>query len=82
MMRALDPEPLALPKPDGIVNVLIDPISGLRADSPARTRWSCRRARLGARGSAPLRIRRGRRRRADQAAAEELDGSACLKISG
>jgi penicillin-binding protein 1B len=32
MMRALDPEPLALPKPDGIENVLIDPISGLRAD--------------------------------------------------
>src|SRR6266850_75336 len=32
MMRSLDPEPLALPKPDGIENVLIDPISGLRAD--------------------------------------------------
>jgi penicillin-binding protein 1B len=32
MMRSLDPEPLALPKPDGIENVLIDPASGLRAD--------------------------------------------------
>jgi len=32
MMAALDPEPLALPKPDGIENVLIDPGSGLRAD--------------------------------------------------
>jgi penicillin-binding protein 1B len=32
MMAALDPEPLALPKPDGIENVLIDPQSGLRAD--------------------------------------------------
>src|SRR5712691_3351204 len=32
MMAALDPEPLALPKPDGIESVLIDPSSGLRAD--------------------------------------------------
>jgi penicillin-binding protein 1B len=32
MMAALDPEPLALPKPDGIESVLIDPGSGLRAD--------------------------------------------------
>src|SRR5438552_10820345 len=32
MMAALSPEPLALPKPDGIENVLIDPESGLRAD--------------------------------------------------
>jgi penicillin-binding protein 1B len=32
MMAALNPEPLALPKPDGIENVLIDPASGLRAD--------------------------------------------------
>src|SRR6266852_1526297 len=32
MMAALAPEPLALPKPDGIENVLIDPQSGLRAD--------------------------------------------------
>jgi penicillin-binding protein 1B len=32
MMAALAPEPLALPKPDGIENVLIDPHSGLRAD--------------------------------------------------
>jgi penicillin-binding protein 1B len=32
MMAALDPEPLALPKPDGIEQVLIDPQSGLRAD--------------------------------------------------
>ncbi len=32
MMAALDPEPLALPRPDGIENVLIDPQSGLRAD--------------------------------------------------
>ena len=32
MMAALAPEPLALPKPDGIENVLIDPESGLRAD--------------------------------------------------
>jgi penicillin-binding protein 1B len=33
LMAALDPEPLALPKPEGIENVLIDPQSGLRADS-------------------------------------------------
>ncbi len=32
MMAALAPEPLALPKPEGIENVLIDPESGLRAD--------------------------------------------------
>ncbi len=32
MMAALAPEPLALPKPEGIENVLIDPQSGLRAD--------------------------------------------------
>ncbi len=32
LMAALNPEPLALPKPDGIENVLIDPQSGLRAD--------------------------------------------------
>ena len=32
MMAVLNPEPLALPKPDGIENVLIDPQSGLRAD--------------------------------------------------
>src|SRR5438128_1372048 len=32
MMAALAPEPLALPKPDGIETVLIDPESGLRAD--------------------------------------------------
>ncbi len=33
MMAALDPEPLALPKPDSIENVWIDPQNGLRADS-------------------------------------------------
>ena len=33
LMAALDPEPLALPKPDGVESVLIDPQSGLRADS-------------------------------------------------
>ena len=32
LMAGLDPEPLALQKPDGIENVLIDPASGLRAD--------------------------------------------------
>ncbi len=32
LMAALDPEPLVLPKPDGIESVLIDPQSGLRAD--------------------------------------------------
>ena len=32
MMASLDPEPLALAKPEGIENVLIDPSSGLRAD--------------------------------------------------
>jgi penicillin-binding protein 1B len=33
LMAALDPEPLALPKPDGIESVVIDPQSGLRADA-------------------------------------------------
>jgi penicillin-binding protein 1B len=33
IMGALAPEPLALPKPDGIENVRIDPASGLRADA-------------------------------------------------
>src|SRR5262249_32899955 len=32
LMAALNPEPLAIPKPDGIENILIDPASGLRAD--------------------------------------------------
>jgi penicillin-binding protein 1B len=32
MMAALRPEPLALPKPDSIESVLVDPASGLRAD--------------------------------------------------
>jgi len=32
-MASLDPEPLALPKPEGVENVLIDPQSGLRADA-------------------------------------------------
>jgi len=32
LMAALDPEPLALSRPDGIETVLIDPQSGLRAD--------------------------------------------------
>jgi penicillin-binding protein 1B len=32
MMASLNPEPLALAKPEGIENVLIDPQSGLRAD--------------------------------------------------
>jgi penicillin-binding protein 1B len=32
VMAALDPEPLALPKPDNIEHVTIDPQSGLRAD--------------------------------------------------
>jgi penicillin-binding protein 1B len=31
-MASLQPEPLALSKPDGIEEVLIDPQSGLRAD--------------------------------------------------
>jgi penicillin-binding protein 1B len=31
-MAALQPEPLALPRPEGIESVLIDPQSGLRAD--------------------------------------------------
>ena len=30
MMAALDPEPLALPKPDGVEVVAIDPQTGLR----------------------------------------------------
>ena len=33
LMAALDPEPLAPPRPDGIELVLIDPGSGLRADA-------------------------------------------------
>jgi penicillin-binding protein 1B len=33
LMAALHPEPLALPRPEGIEHVLIDPASGLRADS-------------------------------------------------
>src|SRR5689334_5454580 len=33
LMASLDPEPLALPKPDDIENVLIDPASGLLADA-------------------------------------------------
>ena len=33
MMAMLDPEPLALAKPDGVETVLIDPESGLRADA-------------------------------------------------
>ena len=32
LMASLNPEPLDLPRPDGIENVLIDPASGLRAD--------------------------------------------------
>jgi penicillin-binding protein 1B len=32
LMAALQPEPLALPRPEGIESVLIDPQSGLRAD--------------------------------------------------
>jgi len=32
LMASLEPEPLALPKPEGIEQVLIDPQSGLRAD--------------------------------------------------
>jgi penicillin-binding protein 1B len=32
LMAALNPEPLAQPRPDGIESVLIDPQSGLRAD--------------------------------------------------
>ncbi len=35
LMASLHPEPLALPRPEGIENVLIDPQSGLRAD------WAC-----------------------------------------
>ena len=33
MMAALDPEPLALPKPETVEHVWIDPQTGLRADS-------------------------------------------------
>jgi len=33
LMASLDPEPLVPPRPDGIETVLIDPESGLRADS-------------------------------------------------
>jgi len=32
LIASLSPEPLAIPRPDGIENVLIDPASGLRAD--------------------------------------------------
>jgi penicillin-binding protein 1B len=32
LMASLNPEPLAIPKPDGIESILIDPASGLRAD--------------------------------------------------
>ena len=48
-MASLNPEPLAIPKPDGVENVLIDPASGLRAD------FSCSGARElpFAQGSAP-----------------------------
>jgi penicillin-binding protein 1B len=49
LMASLSVEPLAMPKPDGIENVLIDPASGLRAD------FSCSGARElpFAQGSAP-----------------------------
>ena len=49
LMASLNPEPLSIPKPDGIENVLIDPASGLRADQ------SCSGARElpFAQGSAP-----------------------------
>jgi penicillin-binding protein 1B len=49
MMASLSPEPLAIAKPDGVENVLIDPASGLRAD------FSCSGARElpFAQGSAP-----------------------------
>jgi penicillin-binding protein 1B len=49
LMASLNPEPLDLPRPDGIENVLIDPASGLRAD------FSCSGARElpFAQGSAP-----------------------------
>jgi penicillin-binding protein 1B len=49
LIASLSPEPLAMPKPDGIENVLIDPASGLRAD------FSCSGARElpFTRGSAP-----------------------------
>jgi len=33
LMAALAPEPLALPKPEGVETVLVDPASGLRADA-------------------------------------------------
>jgi penicillin-binding protein 1B len=49
LMASLSVEPLAIPKPDGVENVLIDPASGLRAD------FSCSGARElpFAQGSAP-----------------------------
>jgi penicillin-binding protein 1B len=49
LIASLNPEPLMLPKPEGIENVLIDPQSGLRAD------FSCSGARElpFAQGSAP-----------------------------
>jgi penicillin-binding protein 1B len=33
LMASLNPEPLSIPKPEGVENVLIDPESGLRADA-------------------------------------------------
>jgi penicillin-binding protein 1B len=50
LMASLGPEPLALPKPEGIEHVLIDPQSGLRAD------FACEGARElpFAQGSAPV----------------------------
>jgi penicillin-binding protein 1B len=49
MMASLNPEPLSIPKPDGVETVLIDVESGLRADA------SCSGARElpFAQGSAP-----------------------------
>jgi penicillin-binding protein 1B len=49
LLASLNPEPVEIPKPDGIENVLIDPESGLRAD------FSCSGAREFpfAQGSAP-----------------------------
>jgi penicillin-binding protein 1B len=32
LMASLNPEPLSIPKPEGVENVLIDPATGLRAD--------------------------------------------------
>ncbi|HEX6691248.1 MAG TPA: hypothetical protein VF110_08910, partial [Burkholderiales bacterium] len=49
LMASLNPEPLEIPRPEGIESVLIDPASGLRAD------FSCSGARElpFAQGSAP-----------------------------